>query len=683
VADVLEPGLVVAGYRLVRLLGQGGMGVVYEAVQMSLDRTVALKIVAPALGKDVTFRERFRREGLIQARLEHSNIVTVYEAGEFQGTLFLAMRLVRGQSLKDMIAGGDLDTDRTLRILRPVADALDSAHEAGLIHRDVKPHNILVGARDHPYLADFGLTKGTGATTAGFTRTGEFLGSLDYISPEQVRGEPATSASDIYALGAVLFECLSGVVPYPRESEAAVLYAHVAEPPPRITGQHPALPASLDPVLERALAKEPSARPATALELIAEAEQAFSQSVPQVPQVTGAAESAKERRAPSPATAPGTVRSFARNATALATAALRRRSAPTKRSAEPTVSGPPQAPTVSAAPKAATVAGPSQAAGASTVIAPVQVTGLGRQRTAVILAVAVAGVVGVGFLVGHAGAPKPRASIPGRTVNAGDVALTVPTAWREPAASPSIPGLPFTRNVSLKDGVSGGVLLAGLLPSAGGDHLLSVEFMARLKRVPSTKDTVRLGDATAYRYRELDVRGLTTPLTLLVLPTTGGVVGLGCVAPPSGRGAFMGGCEKAAGTLRLRGRHALPLGPDPAYGRILAEAVAALRASQSTANALAAARTRGGQAMLSRRLASAPASAAAALSAASPGPDAAGLNASLVAALRGVSDGYVAMARAAGAGQAGAYATARDQTRHGLAAAREELAALRAAGYGT
>src|SRR5580658_6861443 len=156
--------MVIAGYRLNRLLGEGGMGVVYEATQLSLDRTVALKLVAPGLSADVEFRARFRREGLIQARVEHPNIVTVYEAGEYEGTLFLAMRLVRGPSLKEMIAAGELDAWRTLRILRAVAYALDNAHEAGLIHRDVKPHNSLVGSGDHPYLADFGITKLLDAT---------------------------------------------------------------------------------------------------------------------------------------------------------------------------------------------------------------------------------------------------------------------------------------------------------------------------------------------------------------------------------------------------------------------------------------------------------------------------------------------------------------------------------------
>src|SRR3954467_9937380 len=173
------------------------MGVVYEATQLSLDRTVALKLLATNLGDDPAFRERFRREGLLQAGLEHPNIVTVYEAGESEHGLFMAMRLVRGPNLKDMILSRELDAGRTLRILRPIAEALDSAHEAGLIHRDIKPQNILVGSPDRASLADFGLTKGI--DDAGLTQTGQFVGTIDYIAPEQIRGEPATGMCDIYA----------------------------------------------------------------------------------------------------------------------------------------------------------------------------------------------------------------------------------------------------------------------------------------------------------------------------------------------------------------------------------------------------------------------------------------------------------------------------------------------------
>jgi protein kinase-like protein len=274
---VLDKGTKVAGYEIEGILGHGGMGVVYEARQLSLGRTVALKILAGTLGMDPSFKERFRHEGRIQAALDHPHIVTIFEAGEWDDSLFIAMRLVRGPNLKEMIIARELEGGRTLRILRPIAEALDSAHEAGLIHRDIKPQNILVGSRDRAFLADFGLTKGI--DDAGLTQTGQFVGTIDYIAPEQIRGEPATNACDIYALSAVLYECLTGAVPYPKPSDAAVMYAHLSEPPPLVTDQRPELPPNLDEVICKAMDKDPKARYASATALIDEAERALGKRV--------------------------------------------------------------------------------------------------------------------------------------------------------------------------------------------------------------------------------------------------------------------------------------------------------------------------------------------------------------------------------------------------------------------
>ena len=274
---MLDKGTKVAGYEIEGILGHGGMGVVYEARQLSLGRTVALKILAGTLGMDPSFKERFRHEGRIQAALDHPHIVTIFEAGEWDDSLFIAMRLVRGPNLKEMIIARELEGARTLRILRPIAEALDSAHEAGLIHRDIKPQNILVGSRDRSYLADFGLTKGI--DDAGLTQTGQFVGTIDYIAPEQIRGEPATGACDIYALSAVLYECLTGTVPYPKPSDAAVMYAHLSEPPPLVTDQRPELPPNLDEVICKAMDKDPKARYASATELVDAAERALGKRV--------------------------------------------------------------------------------------------------------------------------------------------------------------------------------------------------------------------------------------------------------------------------------------------------------------------------------------------------------------------------------------------------------------------
>ena len=264
----------VAGYRIDDVLGSGGMGIVYEATQIALDRKVALKVLAPHLSDDLVFRERFRREGVLQAALEHPHVVTVYEAGESDAGLYLAMRLVRGTNLKELLAEGTLTPERALELLAQIADALDAAHAQDVVHRDVKPPNILVDEAGKAFLADFGLTRGTSQET--LTRAGAYVGTLDYVSPEQIRGEQLTARSDLYALGAVLYECLTGGVPFPRESEAALLYAHLSDMPPPPSAMRPGLPPALDAVVARALAKDPADRYGTATALIDAARDALA-----------------------------------------------------------------------------------------------------------------------------------------------------------------------------------------------------------------------------------------------------------------------------------------------------------------------------------------------------------------------------------------------------------------------
>jgi serine/threonine kinase PknH len=273
VKTMLRPGETIAGYRVEDVLGGGGMGVVYRATQLSLGRTVALKVLAPHLSSDDAFRERFRREAALQARLEHPHIVTVYEAGESEEGLYLALRLVEGTDLRRLIDSGTLAPERALRLLAQIASVLDAAHENGLVHRDVKPQNILVDERDDAYLADFGLTKSSGSR--GLTQSGAYVGSLDYAAPEQVRGEPFTPAADRYAFAAVLYEALVGEVPFPRETEAALLFAHVSEPPPRPSAR-PGVPAALDDVVARGLAKDPEDRYESAGGLVLDARAALA-----------------------------------------------------------------------------------------------------------------------------------------------------------------------------------------------------------------------------------------------------------------------------------------------------------------------------------------------------------------------------------------------------------------------
>jgi len=267
---------VLGGYRIEDLIGMGGMAIVYRAEQLSLGRKVALKFLAPKLSLDEAFRERFRREGKHVAALDHPNVVTIYDSGEADGRLYLAMRLVEGTTLADDMHSAPLSAERTLRLLGPIADALDTAHALGLVHRDVKPQNILLSRSDHPYLADFGVAKAIAGVTTGLTATGGFIGSIHYASPEQILGQTPTAASDVYALTAVLYQCLAGQVPYPLDTDVAVIHAHVVQPPPRVSVLAPDA-AALDVVIARGMAKDPMQRYAGAGDLITDAARALSE----------------------------------------------------------------------------------------------------------------------------------------------------------------------------------------------------------------------------------------------------------------------------------------------------------------------------------------------------------------------------------------------------------------------
>lgn len=268
---MIAAGVVLGDYRIERLLGRGAGGSVYEATQLSLERTVAVKVLGRELSEDPDFVARFEREGRLQASLEHPHVLTVYAAGPSDEGLYIAMQLVEGgMTLADVIGHGALDASRALRLVGEVAGALDAAHSAGLLHRDVKPQNVLVDGSDRAYLADFGLTRESAG--ARLTATGTVLGTVAYLAPEVVLGRAATPAADRYALAAVLYECLTGDIVFPRATNAAMLYAHAHEPPPAISVRRPELPSALDAVFEAALAKDPERRPASAARFVEEVE---------------------------------------------------------------------------------------------------------------------------------------------------------------------------------------------------------------------------------------------------------------------------------------------------------------------------------------------------------------------------------------------------------------------------
>ena len=252
-------GTEVAGFRIESVLGRGGMSVVYVAEQMRLGRKVALKLLTSELAWDEQFRERFVRESRIAAAIDHPNIIPIYDAGEADGLLYIAMRFVPGPDLKELLKVGLLGVGRTIFLIEQLASALDAAHAHSLVHRDVKPGNVLVEeSTDHAYLTDFGVAKQT--TARGLTSTGHFLGTVEYAAPEQIEGGPVDARTDVYALGCVLYECLTGAPPFEHGTEHAVLHAHLVEPPPSVTRSRPDLPHAFDGVVATAMAKAPDDR---------------------------------------------------------------------------------------------------------------------------------------------------------------------------------------------------------------------------------------------------------------------------------------------------------------------------------------------------------------------------------------------------------------------------------------
>jgi serine/threonine protein kinase len=285
-------GAEIAGYKVERELGRGGMAVVYCARDLRLGRTVALKLLAPEYTRNDAFRRRFAQESRVAAAIDHPNIVPVFEAGEADGILYIAMCYVCGQDLRALIDREvRVPLPTALRIASQLASALDAAHARDLVHRDVKPGNVLVAKgvdSDHPehvYLTDFGLAKKSLSLT-GFTTAGEFVGTLDYVAPERITGRPVDGRADLYSLACVVHEMLAGAPPFQREDHLELLWAHQYDTPPALSKVRPDIPAAADDVLGKALAKAPDDRHGTCLEFIAALRAAVAPAGPRGPTPT-------------------------------------------------------------------------------------------------------------------------------------------------------------------------------------------------------------------------------------------------------------------------------------------------------------------------------------------------------------------------------------------------------------
>jgi DNA-binding NarL/FixJ family response regulator len=270
----LAIGSTFAGHRIDAIAGRGGMGVVYRATDLTLDRPVALKLLVPSLARDPVFRARFERECRLAAALDHPHVVQIFHAGAERGALYLTMRYIDGTDLRSLLAEERrLEPSRAVKLVAQVAAALTEAHRHGLVHRDVKPANVLIATRDgneHAFLTDFGITMDRVGTT-NLTKTGFAVGTADYMAPEQAQGVDVDSRADIYALGCILYRALTGAVLYDKDSDVEKLWAHIHEPPPALLDLRPELPPSLGDAVERALAKAPGDRQQTAGELAREA----------------------------------------------------------------------------------------------------------------------------------------------------------------------------------------------------------------------------------------------------------------------------------------------------------------------------------------------------------------------------------------------------------------------------
>ena len=270
-----------AGYRVRSVLGRGGMSVVYQAENLRLSSVIALKVLAPELASDDVFRARFLEESRIAASLNHPNVIPIYDMGSQDDLLYIAMRYVSGTDMRQMIKKrGRILPATALFLVGQAARALDAAHRKGLVHRDVKPGNLLIergsddADPDHVYLADFGITKHA-MSRSGLTSTGQFLGTIDYVAPEQIRGTSVLGLADQYSLGCVLYECLTGRVPFEKDLDAAIIWAHVEETPTMPTVLRPELPPEIDEVFGRVLAKRPDERYGSCREFVEAARMAL------------------------------------------------------------------------------------------------------------------------------------------------------------------------------------------------------------------------------------------------------------------------------------------------------------------------------------------------------------------------------------------------------------------------
>ncbi len=552
----LKPGERLADYEVEAVLGVNETGTVYRAWQLSLERTVALKILSEELANDAQLQERFRLEAGHAARLDHPNIVPVFELGEAEGMLFLAMRFVDGVTLSDSLASGGMTPRETLHVLQPIGAALDAAHDVGLVHGDIKPENILISAAGHPYLTDFGIAKRSVAQ--GTTNARGFLGSAGHAAPEQINGEEVTRGTDIYALTGLLFRCLSGRAPFEHDTESSLLRAHLEADPPRFEDLGFGVPDALEDLIARGLAKRAEDRFVTAGSLMDEAEWALSllpdSALDEVSLPLGVL----------PHSAPDEV--------SLPLGVLPH-SAPDEVSLPPGLPGawePVESPEdrpkprvgdrVQPRPLAAPVA-PSRSFWARPHAFPLA----GALVAAAALLCAVAGFVAVGS---GGGADE-------REIAVGQLRLRYDASWD--TADTSLPGLRLAAAEGLvrAEGTSEGRLAAGVVADPGSGPGPAPEELRARWREEVTPTRVRLGDVEAYAYRA-PLKQEGTQLSYFI-PTERHYLAVACETPAPDDADFVRACEAVVASASVAGNAARPVGASAAVVSKLEGAMSELR----------------------------------------------------------------------------------------------------------
>jgi hypothetical protein len=612
---LITVGSTISGYRADRLVGKGATATVFAATRLSDTRSVALKLLVPALQANPTVRARFHDAALVQRSLEHPNVAEVYEVGESDGESFLAMRLANDGTLAALLDEG-LDARRALELLGQVADALDFAHLNGVSHGDVKPRNILIDD-GVALLADFGLAVALRQATPAAAAA---PGTLHYSAPERLRGDPPTSSADVYGLACVLFECLTGVVPYPQDTSAAAVGAHLFNAPPRASSIRFGLPAAFDDVLARGLAKDARDRPESARELISAAESVLARSGP----VLGPPAR--------PESAPAAMGSLEDTL------------------AEPLASLP-DPPAIDADPP-------------NTISRP-------------LLAGAVVTTVLAVVLGGWLGQRRPD---DGREIARGPLTVVAPSTWRD-VATTVLPGVAIKDPLALVPRARPRAVTFVMGTVQGAPPTFLPRSLLRRMQNPPQSELVQLAHGVAYRYARVTPVGYERVMTLYVLPGPRGSALAACSASPTMTPSLVD-CGRVAQTLEARRLTVYDPRPDPRFASAVNGAFRVLRVGRkSWLGTLRKAKTARGQARAAIEIAVSYRTTAASIRRTRPPGVAAAATRHLAAALDAAGVGYTRLARAARHRDPTRYEKARTHIRTSESSVADALRELRDVGY--